>query len=221
MGNILLVHGACMSGSSWDLVAPPLRERGHQVEAIDLHRGSLAADTAYAQAVADGLGGSVVACGHSYGGMVVTGLTLPLGSQLAYIAAFLPSEGESSGGLMSQWPSDGSSVMTLDKDGQIVLSGDELDAIAWGDATPEQASIGRAAQRSQAVAPAFESPTRFGWRDTPSTYVLCRQDRVVQPALQREMAQRATNLVEWESSHCPNLSHAGDVVDLLDRLATS
>lgn len=208
-----------MSGSSWDLVAPPLRERGHQVEAIDLHRGSLAADTRHAQEVTDAFTGSVVACGHSYGGMVVTGLTLPPGSQLAYVAAFMPAEDESSGALTGEWPAEGNKVMSLDANGEVVLGGEELDAICWGGATPEQAVVGRAARRPQAISVGFESAARIGWRDMPSTYVVCRQDRAVHPDLQREMSKRATHVLEWDSSHSPNVAHPELVVDLLDRLA--
>lgn len=182
-----------MSGSSWDLVAPVLRQRGHQVEAIDLHRGSLAADTRHAQEVTDSFAGSVVACGHSYGGMVVTGLALPPGSQLAYVASFMPAEDESSGVLTGQWPAEGHKVMSLEETATS-CSGER----SW---TP---SAGAVPRRS---------------RPPPSTYVVCRQDRAVHPDLQREMSKRATHVLEWDSSHSPNVAHPEKVVDLLDRLA--
>lgn len=219
MGNILLVHGACMSGACWDLVVPPLRERGHRVEAVDLHRGSLAADTMHAQQTVDTFDGSVLACGHSYGGMVVTGLSLPAASQLVYIAAFMPEQDETSGELTASLPADGGEVMSLDEQGNIVLGGAELDEVCWGGATSEQAAVGRAARRPQALSVAYESAGRIGWRDTPSTYVVCRQDRAVHPELQREMAKRATSVIEWDSSHSPNVAHPELVIELLDRLA--
>jgi pimeloyl-ACP methyl ester carboxylesterase len=48
----------------------------------ELHRGSLAGDTAAVQAAVDELGGSAVVCGWSYGGAVITGLDLGAGSHL-------------------------------------------------------------------------------------------------------------------------------------------
>ena len=63
MRGIALVHGAHVGSGCWDFVASELRDRGHQVEAIDLHQGSLAEDTLAAQEVVDGFAGAVVACG--------------------------------------------------------------------------------------------------------------------------------------------------------------
>ena len=129
MGNILLVHGACMSGACWDLVVPQLREIGHRVEAIDLHRGSLAADTRHAQEVTDTFDGSVLACGHSYGGMVVTGLTLPPSSQLAYIAACMPEHNETHVHLPTRWPAAAGAALSLDANRPSVLGGAERDDV--------------------------------------------------------------------------------------------
>jgi hypothetical protein len=49
MADIVLVHGAWAGSWCWELVAPKLRERGHRVETVELHRGTLAADTTAAQ----------------------------------------------------------------------------------------------------------------------------------------------------------------------------
>jgi pimeloyl-ACP methyl ester carboxylesterase len=65
----------------------------------------------------------------------------------------------------------------------------------------------------------LDTPARVAWRSVPSTYVICRQDRTINPDLQREMAPRATHVVEWNTSHSPMLSRPDLIVELLDGLA--
>ena len=219
MRGIALVHGAHVGSGCWDFVASDLRDRGHHVEAVDLHQGSLAEDTLAAQEVVDGFAGSVVACGWSYGGVVITGLQLPAGSYLAYVCAFMPDEGETASSLTEHRPTGFADLMALDEAGDLVVEGDQIDEFMWADAAPERAAAGRASLRSQAIAPLIESPARVAWREVPSTYVVGREDRVIHPDLQREMAQRATEVIEWDTSHSPMLSRPDLMVGLLDRLA--
>jgi hypothetical protein len=37
---------------------------------------------------------------------------------------------------------------------------------------------------------------RVGWSDMPSTYIVCAEDRAIQPAAQRAWAERATTAIE-------------------------
>ncbi len=220
MRGIALVHGAHVGSECWDHVAAELRNRGHGVEAVDLHRGSLAADTLAAQEMVDGFAGAVVACGWSYGGMVITGVELPPGSHLAYVCAFMPDEVETASSLTEQRSTGFADLMALDNVGDLVVDGDQIADFMWADASLERAAAGRASVRSQAIAPLIESPARVAWREVPSTYVVGRQDRVIHPDLQREMARRATDFIEWDTSHSPMLSRPDLVVELLDRLAS-
>jgi hypothetical protein len=54
-----------------------------------------------------------------------------------------------------------------------------------------------------------------GWRDRPSTYAVCTHDNAVHPDLQRILARRATQSVEWECDHSPFLSQPDLVCELL------
>ena len=218
MGDIVLVHGAWAGSWCWELVAPKLRERGHRVETVELHRGTLAADTTAAQEVVDGTT-EVVVCGHSYGGMVITGLELPAGSHLVYLCAFMPEEGESATSLNERHPADLGRLLATDERGDLLLVGDEIDALVWADAPAARASAARASLRSQGSVTLMESPPRTAWRDVPSTFVVALRDRVVHPDLQREMARRANHVVEWDTSHMPMLSRPDLVIDLLNGLA--
>ena len=53
------------------------------------------------------------------------------------------------------------------------------------------------------------------WRRIPSTYVVCRDDRAIDPQVQRTMARHATDVVEWDGDHSPFLTHPGRVASLL------
>jgi pimeloyl-ACP methyl ester carboxylesterase len=189
------------------------------VETVELHRGTLAADTNAAQRTVDSLGPEVVACGWSYGGMVITGLKLPAGSHLVYLCAFMPDEGESASVLAQRHPGDIATLVQVDDAGNLFLEGDEVDEFAWADAPADRAAAARASLRPQAMQTFVDTPARVSWRGLPSTYVIGGQDRTVNPDLQREMAERATHVVEWNTSHSPMLSRPDLIVDLLDGLA--
>jgi pimeloyl-ACP methyl ester carboxylesterase len=110
MANFVLVHGAWGGGWSYDQLARELWEQGHRVVVAELkglgkRRGELHGgitlsdhiDDVAAQAAQAGFGRFIL-CGHSYGGMVITGLAARLGAQidaLVYIDAFLPGDGQS------------------------------------------------------------------------------------------------------------------------------
>jgi pimeloyl-ACP methyl ester carboxylesterase len=214
----VLVHGSFIDGSCWDGVSATLRDRGHQVDSVELHRGSLSADTAAVQAVIDRIAAPVVVCGWSYGGMVITGLTLPEGSHLVYLCALMPDEGESAISLAQPYPGGIEQLLGTDEAGDLVLQGDRIDEILWGDAPAERVAAMRAALRSQSMASFLEAPAEFAWRTTPSTFVIGKEDLVFNSQLVREMAKRADQTLEWDTSHSPVLSRPELVVDLLDRL---
>jgi pimeloyl-ACP methyl ester carboxylesterase len=105
----VLVHGAWHGGWCWKKVAPLLRAAGHDVftptltglgERVHL----LASEIDLATHVDDVLGvleyedlTNVVLVGHSYGGMVISGVAERAGSRLArlvYLDAFLPENGK-------------------------------------------------------------------------------------------------------------------------------
>jgi hypothetical protein len=56
--------------------------------------------------------------------------------------------------------------------------------------------------------------------DIPRSYVLCRRDRAIPPALQRRLEQAGcTEVVELDTDHVPHLSATAELADVLDRLA--
>lgn len=109
MATFVLVHGAWHGGWCWKRVAALLREAGHEVftptltglgeRAHLLHEG-IDLDTH----IQDVLGvlqweelSDLVLCGHSYGGMVITGVADKVPERirsLVYLDAFVPADGQ-------------------------------------------------------------------------------------------------------------------------------
>jgi pimeloyl-ACP methyl ester carboxylesterase len=110
MATFVLVHGAWSGGWCYAKVAALLRARGHMVftptltgqgERAHLLNGAINLSTH----IADVLGvlhherlSDVVLAGHSYGGMVITGVADRVADKitaLAYLDAFIPQDGQS------------------------------------------------------------------------------------------------------------------------------
>ena len=109
MANFVLVHGARIGGWYWRPIAQKLRKVGHEAyaptltglgERIHLMSLSINLDTHVTDVVnvikEEGLS-DVVLVGHSYGGMVVTGVADALPDRitsLVYLDAFVPKNGD-------------------------------------------------------------------------------------------------------------------------------
>ena len=110
MANYVLVHGAWGGNQSYELTVRDLEAAGHMVlnctlpglgtRQDELHPGITLSD--HIDAVCEQIESSgfkrFVLAGHSYGGMVITGVASRLGKRIdaiCYIDAFLPGDGES------------------------------------------------------------------------------------------------------------------------------
>ncbi len=71
----------------------------------------------------------------------------------------------------------------------------------------------------QPMATLAATPTTIAWNSVPSTYVVCSEDLAVHPDLQRLMARRCTDRVEWPIGHSPFAHRPELVADLLVALA--
>ncbi len=119
--TFVLVHGAWHGGWCWRRVADRLAARGHYVVAPTLsgvgERSHLASDAINLTTQINDVTGEIkwkdldgiVLVGHSYGGMVVTGVAEQLRERIAaivYLDAFLPEDGQSAGDVIGvpSWP---------------------------------------------------------------------------------------------------------------------
>jgi pimeloyl-ACP methyl ester carboxylesterase len=120
--TLLLVHGAWHGGWCWRRVADLLERKGHTVftptltglgERSHLMRAGIDLSTHVTDIVNvmkwEDLSG-VVLCGHSYGGMVVSGVAEQMAERIAsivFLDAFLPQNGEAMMDITSQAVRDG------------------------------------------------------------------------------------------------------------------
>ncbi len=110
MADYVLVHGAWAGGWTYDRLARELTERGHRVVVAQLaglgsRKDGLNPAIDLTTHINDVLGQIAAAgfdrfilCGHSYGGMVITGVAASLGARIdaiCYIDAFLPAHDQS------------------------------------------------------------------------------------------------------------------------------
>jgi pimeloyl-ACP methyl ester carboxylesterase len=124
-GTVVLVHGAWGGGWDWRPVDRMLTARGYDVYRVTLtglgERVHLVgADVSLSTHVQDVVNTilferleNVVLVGHSYGGMVITGVADSIPDRLAavvYVDAFLPRSGESATGIMGGDPPEGEVV---------------------------------------------------------------------------------------------------------------
>jgi hypothetical protein len=109
-------------------------------------------------------------------------------------------------------------ALRFDGDARTVAD-EAIGPLFYGDCSAQDVALARGLLRPMPTAPPPIEPYRPAWRDITSTYVVCNQDRAIDPAAQRVMAQRATEVHAWDTSHSPFFSRPDLVVDLLSVLA--
>lgn len=110
MANYVLVHGGSVTGAVWDPVALILKSSGHKVYAITLSDEKHTSLTKHISEVcalieAEKLNG-VFLVGHSYGGLVITGVNDRITEKLQrliFLDTCLPISGESLFGLFRKY----------------------------------------------------------------------------------------------------------------------
>lgn len=141
MATFVLVHGAWHGGWCWERVARLLREQGHSVYAPTLtgvcERSHVSSSEINLNTHIDDVVNEIkwkelqgiVLVGHSYGGMVVTGVAEQCAdriSSIVYLDAFLPLDGQSlydivgsahpsSGGMVDPFPAEFFAVNEKDR----------------------------------------------------------------------------------------------------------
>ncbi len=241
---MVLVHGAWHGAWCWDPVVEGLRAAGVTVDAIDLpgHGDDtspltdLYGDAARVSAALDALAtveaDPVVLVGHSYGGAVITEAGLhPTVARLVYLAALNLDEGETMMGAALDDPRTAAidhrgrpefaDVMTMLEDGSATVSAEGAIALFYNECPPAAAAAAARRLTPQPLSNMGQSPTRVAWRERPSTYVICARDNAVHPDLQRILADRCTDRVEWDTDHSPFLADPDLVVAFLADLARS
>jgi len=222
--TVVLVHGAWHGAWCWDKVTPRLGGAGVDHVAVELPLASFEDDVLAAREAIVQVGGPVVLCGHSYGGAVITEAGhQPNVEHLVYVAAFACDEGESPANTATDAGAPSTdldaALIINDDDGDIALDRRNAPAVFYHDCTPEDVESALRQLRSIQLCCLTTAVGPPAWKTKPSTYVVCSEDRGVHPELQRLMAKRCNESVEWPTAHSPFLNRPDLVADLLIELA--
>jgi pimeloyl-ACP methyl ester carboxylesterase len=220
--NIVLVHGSWADGSCWSAVIERLQADGYQVTAPQFALGPLADDMARLRQVLNRKNGPTILVGHSYGGQIMTALgsDAPNVTGLVYIAAFGLDEGESLGALMTGPPTPALAHLDVDQQGFAWCPEEDFVNHFASGVDPVKARVLFAVQQPGALSAFAETMGVPAWKSLPSWYLVAAADQAVAPDAERQMATRmGATTVEVGSGHLAMVSHANDVVNLVENAA--
>jgi len=224
----MFVHGAWHGSWCWDPLRAVLEADGFVTAAVDnpsvaAPGSDLRADGDNLRAALDAINGPVVLVGHSYGGAVVSDAGAHAHvEQLVFLTALPLDVGESAmenalvGGDDTKLPE----AMVFDGD-VITVEPSRVVEFFFHDCSPAVAAAAAAQLRPMSLAAMAGVSRAAAWREKPSTYVVCTDDRAIPVALQRSAAQRAGVVVEMPTSHSPFLSRPDELARILADLATN
>ncbi|HKR60993.1 MAG TPA: alpha/beta hydrolase [Pyrinomonadaceae bacterium] len=222
--SIVLVHGGFVDGSGWEGVYNILRRDGYDVAVVQNPTLSLADDVAITRRVIATQKDSVVLVGHSYGGAIITEAgNDPKVVGLVYIAAFAPDKGESVFTLIKD-PPPGAPVPPIlpPQDGFLFLDKAKFPASFAADVEAEKAAFMADSQVPWGVEALGGTITEPAWKTKQTWYLIATEDKMIPPAAQRFMSQRAgSTVIEAVGSHAIYVSKPDAVATIIKKAATA
>ena len=223
MALFCLIHGSSQSAAGWGLLIPELEKLRHQTVQMDLPTAEPEASaTHYADVIAQAIPNSApeaIVVAHS-----ASGLFLPLVPQrrpvrrMVFLAAVIPQIGRS---LFDQFRSD-PDMLNPDWIGKDPTSDDHVALqFLFHDCPVEVAIWGLTTLRLMYARQAMaEICPLEQWPDTPSSYIVCRDDRTVRPDWCRRAARERLGVqaIELPGGHCPHVSHPVELARVLAEL---
>jgi pimeloyl-ACP methyl ester carboxylesterase len=202
-----------------------LQANGYNVVAPQFPETSLADDVARLRHVLSRQDGPTVVAGHSYGGHIMTALgdDAPNVVALVYIAAFGLDEGESLGALLGAGPPTPSLAnLIVDELGLGSLPQDDFVEHFASGVDPAKAAVLWSVQQPISVTAFDDVMGRPAWKSHPTWYMVATGDQAIPPDAERQFAARmGATTVEVDAGHLAMVSHAAEVVALIETAAKS
>jgi pimeloyl-ACP methyl ester carboxylesterase len=218
----VLIPGAGGAAWYWHLVERELRQRGHDVVAVDLPADD---DTAglpeYTDAVVNAIGDrrGLVLVAQSLGGFTAPLVCerVPV-SLLVLVNAMIPAPGETAG---DWWDNTGQPQARREsdrRDGRPADADFDLFTYFLHDVPRQVVDEGGAQDRAQSGAPFTQPWPLTAWPDVPTRVVVGRDDRFFPADFQRRVAQDrlGINPDEIPGGHLVALSRPGELTDRLE-----
>jgi pimeloyl-ACP methyl ester carboxylesterase len=219
--NVVLVHGAFVTGAGWQPVYEILIRDGYRVSVAQHPLTSVSDDIAAINRILATQDGPVILVGHSYGGALIT----QAGNDshvvgLVYIAAHALDEGETEAANGKRFPNATKAVKKTD-DGFLYLDPAFYHADFAADLPEKQAEFEAHSQALTAAAVFTTPATQPAWKTKSSWYAVAKSDRIINPDLERMYAKRAhSHTIEVEgASHSVYESHPKEVAALIEDAA--
>ncbi len=221
MRTVVLVPGSYHGPWCWWRVVEGLENAGVRSVAVELPFDGLTADIDAARSAFDAVEGPFVVCGHSYGGMVISGAAAGRRDveHLVYLCALQTDIGESFLPYITDYPSMLPGAVKLTGSGARAADLEQVEEMFYGDCHQSDIDLAKRSLRPMNADRSAVLDIEPAWRHTPSTYAVCSEDRALHPDAQRVFAARATHSVFWRSGHSPFFSRPELVVGLLAGLA--
>jgi pimeloyl-ACP methyl ester carboxylesterase len=235
---VVLVHGAWHGAWCWERVTGLLAAARVAAVAIDLPGHGedpgpltdLHGDADRVRRVLEVATGPVVLVGHSYGGAVITEAGAhPAVARLVYLAALALDDGETCVaaavseardiGLSHAGRQDLAAGFIPGPGDTVTLDPAVARACMYHDCDAATADWALARLGPQPLSSMRQPPRAVAWRSRPSTYVVCSDDQASHPGLQRILARRCSEALEWDIGHSPFLSRPELVAGMLTELA--
>jgi pimeloyl-ACP methyl ester carboxylesterase len=214
--SIVFAHGIWADGSCFTKVIPRLQAEGYEVIAarygLDIH----GADVAAVIGTLGRVSAPTILVGHSYGGSVITAAgTDDRVAGLVYIAALAPDEDETSQSQLDQFPVTAAFSHIEVADGRVWMLPSGIGCFA-GDLSEHEKKFLWATQAPPAADLFKQKVEGVAWRSKPSSYLVAKNDRTLDPELQRFAARRMrATIYEVASSHVPMLTRPDAVLDVI------
>jgi pimeloyl-ACP methyl ester carboxylesterase len=220
--SIVFVHGIWADGSSFSKLIPALQAEGHEVIAAQYGLDTLAGDVAAVKRTLGRVSSPAILVGHSYGGTVITAAgTDERVAGLVYIAALAPDADETSQSQQSKFPVTDVFKYVAVADGRVWMLPDGVKCFA-GDLSEEEQRVVWATHFAPDANLFNLKVEGTAWRSKPSWYIVAKNDRTVQPELERFVAKRmGATTYEVDSSHVPMLSNPNMVLDVIRSAANA
>lgn len=220
--SIVFAHGLWADGSSFSKLIPTLRAEGYEVVSTQNSLDSLEGDVAAVRRALARVSSPAILVGHSYGGTIITAAgTDERVAGLVYISALAPDESETSQSQLDQFPTTDVLAHVEIADGRIWLLPDGIGCFA-GDLSEQEQQLVWATQGVPVADLLTQKVAGVAWKSKPSWYIVAKNDRTVNPEMERFVAKRmGATTYEADSSHVVMLSQPGLVLDVIRAAANA
>ena len=210
MATFALIHGGGGSAWDWHLVVPELRAHGHEAVAVDLPCEQESAGWwAYADAVVDAVAAreDVIVVGHSLGGFTAPLVCSRIQADVQILlCGMIPAPGE----LFADWWANTG------------YDASAHDDIYYHDVAPTLAEEAQRREREEKSKALSEPWPLDEWPDTPTRYLLCRDDRMLPASWARGHARKRLGIEadEMDGGHYVSLSRPSELAERLNAYVT-